>query len=81
MYNFKVEHPIQYAHLPLIEIGRESGVELELYERAQELRVSEDEDEVEEGNKLFDKWWAIVFQSHREMLKYEKYQRNLKYRK
>ncbi|MEE1198175.1 MAG: hypothetical protein U0K54_03405 [Acutalibacteraceae bacterium] len=81
MYNFKVEHPIQYAHLPLIEIGRESGVELELYERAQELRVSEDEDEVEEGNKLFDRWWAIVFQSHREMLKYEKYQRNLKYRK
>lgn len=81
MYNFKIEHPIEYAHLPLNEIGRESGIELEMYEKAQELRVSEDEDEVEEGNKLFDKWWAIVFQSHREMLKYEKYQRNLKYRK
>lgn len=81
MYNFKIEHPIQYAHLPLNEIGRESGIELEMYEKAQELRASEEDEEIEEGNKLFDKWWAIVFQSHREMLKYEKYQRNLKYRK
>ena len=81
MYNFKVEHPIEYAHLPLNETGREAEIELEMYERAQELRASEDEEEAEEGNKLFDKWWAIVFQSHREMLKYEKYQRNLKYRK
>lgn len=81
MYNFKVEHPREYAHLPLNEIGREAGIELEMYERAQELRSSEEEEVVEEGNKLFDKWWAIVFQSHREMLKYEKYQRNLKYRK
>jgi hypothetical protein len=46
-----------------------------------DIEASEDEEEAEEGNKLFDKWWAIVFQSHREMLKYEKYQRNLKYRK
>lgn len=81
MYNFKIEHPREYAHLPLNETGREAGIELEMYEKAQELRASEDEEEIEEGNKLFDKWWAIVFQSHREMLKYEKYQRNLKYRK
>ena len=81
MYNFKIEHPREYAHLPLNETGREAGIELEMYEKVQELRASEDEEEIEEGNKLFDKWWAIVFQSHREMLKYEKYQRNLKYRK
>lgn len=81
MYNFKKEHQIEYAHLPLNETGREAGIELEMYEKAQELRASEDEEEIEEGNKLFDRWWAIVFQSHREMLKYEKYQRNLKYRK
>ena len=81
MYNFKIEHPREYAHLPLNETGREAGIELEMYEKAQELRASEDEEEIEEGNKLFDRWWAIVFQSHREMLKYEKYQRNLKYRK
>ena len=81
MYNFKIEHPREYAHLPLNETGREAGIELEMYEKAQELRDSEEDEEIEEGNKLFDKWWAIVFQSHREMLKYEKYQRNLKYRK
>ena len=81
MYNFKIEHSLEYAHLPLNETGREAGIELEMYEKAQELRASEDEEEIEEGNKLFDRWWAIVFQSHREMLKYEKYQRNLKYRK
>ena len=81
MYNFKIEHPREYAHLPLNETGREAGIELEMYEKVQELRASEDEEEIEEGNKLFDRWWAIVFQSHREMLKYEKYQRNLKYRK
>lgn len=81
MYNFKIEHPIEYAHLPLNETGREASIELEMYEKTQELRASEDEEEIEEGNKLFDRWWAIVFQSHREMLKYEKYQRNLKYRK
>jgi hypothetical protein len=81
MYNFKIEHPREYAHLPLNETGREAGIELEMYEKAQELRASEEDEEIEEGNKLFDKWWAIVFQSHREMLKYEKYQRNLKYRK
>lgn len=81
MYNFKIEHPLEYAHLPLNEAGREAGIELEMYEKAQELRDSEEDEEIEEGNKLFDKWWAIVFQSHREMLKYEKYQRNLKYRK
>ncbi len=81
MYNFKIEHPREYAYLPLNEIGREAGIELEMYEKAQELRASEDEEEIEEGNKLFDRWWAIIFQSHREMLKYEKYQRNLKYRK
>ena len=81
MYNFKIEHPREYAHLPLVEIGRETGIELEMYEKAQELRISEDEEEAEEGSKLFDRWWAITLQSHREMLKYEKYQRNLKYRK
>lgn len=81
MYNFKIEHPREYAHLPLVEIGREAGIELEMYEKAQELRISEDEEEAEEGSKLFDRWWAITLQSHREMLKYEKYQRNLKYRK
>ena len=81
MYNFKIEYPREYAHLPFIEIGREAGIELDLYEKSQELRDSEDEEVVEEGRKLFDRWWAIALQSHREMLKYEKYQRNLKYRK
>ena len=81
MYNFKIEYPREYAHLPFIEIGREAGIELDLYEKSQELRDSEDEEVVEEGSKLFDRWWAIALQSHREMLKYEKYQRNLKYRK